>query len=370
MVSSNKVFVINIGSSTTKVAFFEDDSFKIQETFDHTAEQLGSLTHYKEQLSLRRGAIDVFLTKYQIELGELHMIVSRGGLTAPLSSGVYRIDDGMCEDLRSGKYGQHPVNLGPQIAYDLANEAGIVAVIVDSPSVDEFHSLARVSGTPEIERRSAFHALNQKAAARRASEEMGLAYEESNMVVAHLGGGITIGAHHKGRVIDSTIGLGEGPMTPQRAGTLPLMDLLRLLESDEFSVADLRLRLTSRGGLIAYLESGDVSQIDAKVSEGDEKFRLIFEAMAYQIAKDIGAMSTVLDGQVDAVVLTGAVANSTRLVDWVTKRVKFIAPAIIYPGEQEMLALAQGALRVLSGREAVKHYPAPLNSINKSPEQI
>ena len=180
------------------------------------------------------------------------------------------------------------------------------------------------------------------------------------MVVAHLGGGITVGAHLKGRVIDSTIGLGEGPMTPQRAGSLPLMDLLRLFESDRFSIADLRLRLTSRGGLLAYLETGDVSQIDAKISEGDERFKLILEAMAYQIAKDIGAMNTVLDGQVDAVVLTGAVANSTGLVDWITRRVKYIAPVKVYPGQQEMLALAQGALRVLSGREAVKHYPAPV----------
>ena len=175
MVSPNKIFVINVGSTTTKIGFFEDDSFKIQKTIDHTGQQLGSLTHYKEQLIFRREAIDGFLMKYQIKLDELHMIVSRGGLTAPLSSGVYRIDDRMCEDLRSGKYGQHPVNLGPQIAYDLAKGAGIGAVIVDSPSVDEFDSLARVSGIPEIERRSAFHALNQKAAARKASEQMGIA---------------------------------------------------------------------------------------------------------------------------------------------------------------------------------------------------
>ncbi|MGD8372644.1 MAG: butyrate kinase [Syntrophobacterales bacterium] len=360
MVSFKKILVINIGSTTTKVASFENDSLKIQETIDHDEQQLGSLTHYGEQLSFRREVIDGFLTKYQIGLGELHMIVSRGGLTAPLSSGVYLIDEEMCEDLRSGKYGQHPVNLGPQIANDLAKGAGIEAVIVNGPSVDEFHSLARISGIPEIERRSAFHALNQKAAARKASEEMGIAYKDSNMVVAHLGGGITVGAHHKGRVIDSTIGLGEGPMTPQRAGALPLMDLLRLLESGRSSVADLRLRLTSRGGLLAYLETGDVSQIDARISEGDEKFRVIFEAMAYQIAKDIGAMSTVLNGKVDAVVLTGAVANTARLIDWITRRVEYIAPVRVYPGEEEMLALAQGALTVLSGREAVKHYPAPV----------
>ena len=359
MASIYKILVLNIGSTTTKVAFFENHHFKVQEIIGYDLHQVGSLMHYMEQFHLRRQGIVKFLEKHRIALGDLHMIVSRGGLTAPIDSGVYLVDERMCDNLRSGKYGQHPTNLGPLIGYDLAKQGGIRAVIVDSPSTDEYQPLARVSGIPEIERKSAFHALNQKAAARRAADEMGISYEACNMIVAHLGGGITIGAHRKGRVIDSTIGLGEGPMTPERAGTLPTVDLLRFLESGQFSLSDLRRRLTSRGGLIAYLGTNDVSRVEAKIQGGDEKAVLILQAMAYQIAKDIGAMSTVLHGQVDAIVLTGGLANSSRLTGWISKRIGFIAPVKVYPGENEMHALAQGALRVLSGTESVKHYTPP-----------
>ena len=356
MASSYKILVLNIGSTSTKLAFFDKDHLKTQETIDHTAHQLNSLTHYMDQLSLRRKAIEDFLESNLIELDTVHMIASRGGLTAPLSSGVYLIDERMCEDLRSGKYGQHPTNLGPVIAHDLAKQASIQAVIVDSPSTDEYHPLARISGIPEIERKSAFHSLNQKAAARRAADEIGIPYEESNMVVAHLGGGITIGAHQNGKVIDSTIGIGEGPMTPERAGNLSTLELLRLLESGQFNLTDLRSRLTSQGGLLGYLGTNDLSKVEEMISQGDERAQLLLEAMAYQVAKDIGAMSTVLDGVVDAVVLTGGLANSTRLVDWISGRVGFIAPVKVYPGENEMLALAEGALRVLSEKEAIKRY--------------
>ena len=248
MASIYKILVLNMGSTTTKMAFFENHQLKVREDIGHDPQQFGSLMHYMEQFHLRRQGIVNFLEKHRIALGDLHMIVSRGGLTAPIDSGVYLVDERMCDDLRSDKYGQHPTNLGPLIAHDLAKQTGIRAVIVDSPSTDEYEPLARVSGIPEIQRKSAFHALNQKAAARRAAAEMGISYEACNMIVAHLGGGITIGAHRKGRVIDSTIGLGEGPMTPERAGTLPTVDLLRFLESGRFSVSDLRRRLTSRGG--------------------------------------------------------------------------------------------------------------------------
>jgi butyrate kinase len=356
MVSIYKILVMNMGSTTTKMAFFENHHLKVRENIDHDPQEVGSLMHYMEQFHLRRQGVVNFLETHRIALGDLHMIVSRGGLTAPIASGVYQIDERMCDDLRSGKYGQHPTNLGPLIAHDLAKQTGIRAVIVDSPSTDEYEPLARVSGIPEIKRKSAFHALNQKAAARRAADEMGISYEACNMIVAHLGGGITIGAHRKGRVIDSTLGLGEGPMTPERAGTLPTLDLLRFLESGRFSVSDLRRRLTSRGGIIAYLGTNDVSRVEAKIQEGDENAVLILQAMAYQIAKDIGAMSTVLHGEVDAIVLTGGLANSSRLVAWISQRIRFIAPVKVYPGENEMHALAQGALRVLSGTESVKQY--------------
>lgn len=359
MTSIYKNLVLNIGSTNTKIAVFENDHLKVQEIIEHVAPKPSSLTDYMEQLPLRKEGIEGFLTKHQIKVDEFHMIVSRGGLTAPLCSGVYLVDDRMCQDLRLGKYGQHPTNLGPLIAYELAQHAGIRAVIVDSPSIDEYQPLARVSGIPEIERKSAFHALNQKAAARKAAEELGIPYEDTKMIVAHLGGGITIGTHLKGRVIDSTIGVGEGPMTPERAGTLPIMDLLQLLESGEFSLAELRRRLTSAGGLLAYLGTNVVSQVEDEIRQGNKRAALILEATAYQIAKDIGAMSTVLEGQVDAIVLTGGLANCAILIDWITKRVAFIAPVKVYPGESEMLALVQGALRVLSGIESIRHYLPP-----------
>jgi butyrate kinase len=356
MASIYKILVLNIGSITTKVAFFENHHLKLQENIGHDPEQVGASIHYMDQFHLRRQGIVGFLEKHRIARGDLHMIASRGGLTAPIDSGVYLIDEGMCDDLRSGKYGQHPTNLGPIIAHDLAKQTHIRAVIVDSPSSDEYQPFARVSGIPEIKRKSAFHALNQKASARRAADEMGISYEACNMIVAHLGGGITIGAHRRGRVIDSTIGLGEGPMTPERAGALPTVDLLRFLESGRFSVSDLRRRLTSRGGVMAYLGTNDIRRVEAKIQEGDENALLILQAMAYQIAKDIGAMSTVLQGRVDAVVLTGGLANSSRLCAWISKRIGFIASVKVYPGENEMHALAQGALRVLSGTESAKQY--------------
>ncbi|MBW1980262.1 MAG: butyrate kinase [Deltaproteobacteria bacterium] len=351
-----KILLLNIGSTSTKLAFFDKDHLKIQETIAHTPQQLGSLSHYMEQLVLRKECIEKFLLKNRVLFDHLDLVVSRGGLTAPVSSGVYLIDVRMCEDLRSGKYGRHPTNLGPLIAYDLAKQAGTRAVIVDSPSTDEYHPLARISGIPEIERKSAFHALNQKAAARKAADEIGIPYEESNMVVAHLGGGISIGAHQNGRVIDSTIGLGEGPMTPERAGSLPTLELLRLLETEKFNLTELRRRLTSAGGLLGYLGTNDLSKIEEMISQGDERAQLLLRAVAYQVAKDVGGMSTVLDGDVDAVVLTGGLANSRMLVEWISGRVEFIAPVKVYPGENEMLALAEGALRVLSGAEAIKRY--------------
>ena len=359
MALSHNILVLNIGSTTTKIAVFENDHPKFQETIAHGPELAGPLSEYMAQFPLYLERVKKFLADHHVDIGQLDMIVSRGGLTAPIYSGVYLIDKQMRQDLRSGKYGQHPTNLGPLIANDLAKRAGIRAVIVDSPSTDEFHDLARISGIPEIERKSAFHALNQKAGARMAARAMGISYAKSNMVVAHLGGGITVGAHCQGKVIDSTIGVGEGALTPERTGTLPLMAVLRLLESGQLSLADLRRKLTSEGGVLAYLGTSDMSQVETRIRQGHEKELLLLQAMAYQIAKDIGAMSTVLNGKVDAIVLTGGLANSAMLVDAIADRVKFIAPVNVYPGDQEMFALAAGALRVLSGKEAIKHYGLP-----------
>lgn len=359
MTLSHNILVLNIGSSTTKIAAFENDHPKFQETIAHGPELTGPLSEYMAQFPLYLEHVKQILADHHVDVDQLDIIVSQGGLTVPISSEVYLIDKQMCDDLRSGKYGQHPTNLGPLIANELAKPAGIRAVILDSPSTDEFHDLARISGIPEIERKSAFHALNQKAAARIAAKETGISYAKSNMVVAHLGGGITVGAHCQGKVIDSTIGVGEGTLTPERTGTLPLMTVLRLLESGQLSLAELRQKLTSKGGLLAYLGTSDMRQVETRIQQGDEEALLLLQAMAYQIAKDIGAMSTVLNGNVDAIVLTGGLANSVMLVDSIADRVKFIAPVNVYPGEQEMHALAAGALRVLAGKESIKHYGQP-----------
>ncbi len=282
------------------------------------------------------------------------MIVSRGGLGKPAAAGAYAIDEEMCRDLLEGRYGRHPSALGPAMAMEISRQYGMPAIIVDPPSTDEFQPLARLSGIPEIERKSAFHALNQKAAARRCAADMGRKYEELNFVVAHLGGGITVGAHQRGRVIDCTHGLSEGPFTPERAGSLPTADLVALAE--KMDKKELQGRLVGRGGLSAYLGTTDARQVEEMVRSGDEKAKLVYEAMAYQIGKDIGSMAAVLQGQVDGIILTGGLAHSTLLTGAVKKYVESLSAVFIYPGEDEMTALAEGGLRAITKQEETKKY--------------
>jgi butyrate kinase len=289
-------------------------------------------------------------------MGKVDLVISRGGLGRPGPAGAYAIDPTMCDDLMEGRYGKHPSALGPSMALGLARNYRMPAVVIDPPSTDEFHPLARVSGLPEIERKSAFHALNQKAAARKAARRMDRRYEEVNLVVAHLGGGITIGAHEKGVVIDCTHGLNEGPFTPERAGALPTQDLLDLAQSGSLSPKDLSKRLVGQGGLAAYLGTTNAVEVEEAIRKGDARAELIFEAMAYQIAKDIGAMAAVLAGNVDGVVLTGGIAHSALLTGWVRQRTEFIAPVFVFPGEDEMEAMAEGALRILRGEETPRDY--------------
>ncbi len=242
------------------------------------------------------------------------------------------------------------------MALSIAKQFGMPAIVIDSPSTDEFEPLARVSGLPEIERKSAFHALNQKIAARRFAAALGKRYEDINVVVAHLGGGITIGAHRQGRVIDCTHGLGEGPLTPERAGSLPTMDLINLAFSGNLDKKQLQGRLVGQGGLAAYLGTTDVQQVEERIKRGDEKARIVFTAVAYQVAKDIGAMAVVLNGELDGIVLTGGIAHSEMLTGLIAARVRFLAPVAVYPGEDEVAALAAGGLRVLEGEETIKKY--------------
>lgn len=350
------LLIVNVGSTSTKVALFRGTQPVVQDTITYRAEELSGYAGLSDQLPRRREDLHQFVERNAIPLTDIELFISRGGLGKPGPAGAYAIDKAMCEDLLSGTYGRHPSALGPAMMLDLAGQYGKRAIIIDPPSTDEFDPLARISGLPEIERRSAFHALNQKAAARRAARAIGRAYEDVRLVVAHLGGGITIGAHRRGRVADCTHGLTEGPMTPERAGTLPTQDLVDLALSGTPDRKQLQLRLVGRGGLAAYLGTTDAKQVEAMIQQGDEKARRIYQAMAYQIAKDIGAMRVALEGPADGIVLTGGLAHSQMLTGWIREWIEGLAPVFIFPGEDEMAALAEGGLRVLSGEEPVSRY--------------
>lgn len=342
------ILVLNIGSTSTRLAFFRDLECVFEENIPYQG-----LEPFAEQLQSRKDSITEALDRWNIRVEELDIIVSRGGLMKALPGGAYLINEKMCEDVLSGRYGVHPANLGPPIALGLAKTLGIKAIVVDAPTSDEFHELARISGIPEIERKSGLHVLSQKAAAKLAARRMMLKYEEGNFVVAHLGGGISIGAHLKGKIVDSTHGLTEGPLTPERAGSLPTLDLVDLCCN--MDINKLKRRLVGEGGLFAYLGTKDAKALESRIKDGDERAKLIYEAMAYQISKEISSMAAVLSGEVNAIVLTGAISNSKMIVDWIKERVKFIAPVLVVP-ENEMLALAQGAFEVLVGEAKPKSY--------------
>ena len=354
MEKTRHILAINVGSTSTKVAFYRGSERIAQESLAYSSADLAACKDLRDQLPLREAGLRSFIEKNGIDVKRVDLVISRGGLGRPAPAGAYAIDEAMCEDLMEGRYGKHASALGPSMAMGLARQYGMPAVVIDPPSTDEFAPLARVSGLPEIERKSAFHALNQKAAARRAAAKLGRRYEEVNLVVAHLGGGITIGAHSRGQVIDCTHGLTEGPFSRERAGALPTQDLLDL--AGQVNPKDLSKRLVGQGGLAAYLGTNDAVKVEAAVREGDARAGMIYRAMAYQVAKDIGAMAAVLSGDVDGVVLTGGLAHSGMLTGWVERQVTFIAPVMVFPGEDEMEAMAEGALRILRGEETPGKY--------------
>jgi butyrate kinase len=365
----HRVLTINPGSTSTKVAVYEDEHPLFVETIHYSAEEIAAFPHIADQYAFRRESVLSLLDEHGVKLGSLNAVVGRGGILRPIPSGTYRVSEKMLDELRHPKEREHASNLGAIIADEIARRAGIPAFIVDPVCVDEFDEIARISGLPEIERRSLSHALNLKVAARRAAQELGKRYDEAasltgvNLVVAHLGGGISVTAHRRGRMVDVNQALdGTGPFAPERAGGLPVGDVLRMAYSvppyDEthYTYEEMFKKIAGRGGLVAHLGTNDARQVEQRIEEGDEHARLIYEAMAYQIAKEIGLMATVLKGDVDAIVLTGGLAHSEMLVDWIVERVQWIAPVMIYPGEDEMLAMAQGALRVLRSEEEARDY--------------
>ncbi len=350
------ILVVNPGSTSTKVAVFDDDRELVAETLRHSKEELSKYDRIIDQYLFRKDIILGFLKKNGIELSSLKAVVGRGGLLKPIPGGTYLVNDAILSDLRNAKYGEHASNLGAILAYEIAREANCPAYIVDPVVVDELEDIARISGLKDFQRRSILHALNQRAVARRAAEDLGKRYEEVNLVVAHMGGGISVAAHKKGRIVDVNSALNcEGPFTPERAPTLPILKLIDLLE-DGFDFHTFSKRIVGNGGLVAYLGTNSVMDVEKRIESGDKFAELVLKAMAYQVSRWIGKMASVLGENIDAIVLTGGVAYSERVVGWIKERVSFIAPVVVYPGEDEMKALALGALRVLKGEEEAKIY--------------
>jgi butyrate kinase len=352
-----KQLVINPGSTSTKIAVFDELDVIFEKTLRHSVEELALYKTVVEEFQFRLDIIYEALKNNGIALLDLSAVVGRGGLLKPISSGTYNINCRMIEDLKTGIRGEHASNLGGILAYEIAKEVNISAYIVDPVVVDEMDPLARISGHPQFERKSIFHALNQKAVARNVAKKIGVEYDELNLIVAHLGGGISIGAHKKGRVIDVNNAMdGEGPFSPERSGSIPIGDIVKLSYEGARSLAEVKKMIKGNGGLTAYLGTNSAEVVGEMCRKGDQNARLVYEAMAYQIAKDIAASAAVLEGKVDAIIITGGIAYDSEFVDWIRRRVEFISEIILFPGEDELRALAEGGLRVLRGEEESKTY--------------
>lgn len=352
-----KILVINPGSTSTKIGVYEDTTPLFVETLRHSAEEIGKYDRVADQFEFRKEVIMNILKDKNFDIKELDAVVGRGGLVKFIPSGTYKINDDLVNDLINPVNGEHASNLGGLVSKSIADEIGIPSFIVDPVVVDELSDIARISGMPEIKRTSIFHALNQKAIAKRYAKEKGIKYEELNLIVTHMGGGVSVGAHKKGLVVDVNNALnGEGPFSPERSGGLPVGDLVKMCFSGQYTHDEIKKLISGKGGVVAYLGTNDMREVSERANAGDKDAKLIFEAMAYQTGKEIGAASTVLEGKVDAILLTGGIVYSKEMVKLISDMVSWIAPVVVYPGEDELLALAEGGLRVLSGEESAKEY--------------
>lgn len=351
-----RVLAINPGATSTKYAVFEDDIVLLKKTVEHQGGELQKFTRVFDQYQYRLDIITDALVEAEIPLASLDAVVGRGGLLKPLLGGVYNVSPSMIDDLEKAERGEHASNLGAVMAYNLANQLGIPAFIVDPVSVDEMEPEARISGVPDLPRISMSHALNSKAVAHRVAKDMGMRYDELNFIVVHMGSGISISPHKKGRMIDVNNAKEEGPFSPDRCGGLPTQLLVKLCFSGEYTEKELMKRIMGSGGMYAYLGTKDIREAELRATNGDQEAELVLGAMAYQIAKEIGAMAAVLAGDVDQIILTGGIAYSHRMVDLIANRVRFIAPIVVVPGEEELESLVQGAIRVLVGEEDAQSY--------------
>lgn len=350
-----KIFVVNPGSTSTKIALYEDDTELWRHTIRHPVEELQQFAHANDQLDYRTKIIRQAIADAGIDT-KFDAVIGRGGLLRPTPGGVYAIDDLIKHDLIHAKM-EHVCNLGALIADMLAQESGCPSFIADPEVVDEFIRESRLSGVPEIERHSIFHALNSKAVSRRYAASLGRRYEDLNLIVVHLGGGISVGAHRKGRVIDVNNALnGDGPFSPERAGTVPADQLAELCFSGKYTLPEIKKLLNGRGGLSAHLNTNDVSFIAEKAAMGIEPYKGVLDAMIYGVAKEVGARFVGLRGKVDAIIITGGIAHSKYCVEKLCSWIDYLAPIVIRPGEDEIDSLAYNAYGAMTGRLAIQTY--------------
>jgi len=353
-----RILAINPGSTSTKIAVYHNMNPVFVKNIMHPSEELAQFEHVADQFHFRKEIIYKELEDAEVQLDKIQAVVGRGGMLKPISSGVYLVNEAMKSDLYDHPIKEHASNLGGLIADDIARALpDAKAYIADPVVVDELDEIARVAGHPLFKRLSIFHALNQKSIARQHAISIMKRYEDLNLIVVHMGGGITIGAHYKGRVIDVNQGLdGEGPFSPERSGTLPTGDLVRFCFSGQYEEKEVIKMIVGNGGIVAHLGTNNVYEAEQRAQNGDEQSKFILEAMAYQVAKGIGSMVPVLKGEVDAILLTGGVAHSKWITNLIIERVYKFAPVYIYPGEDEMRALAMNGLMVLRGEVEVKEY--------------
>ncbi|WP_425059466.1 Butyrate kinase 2 [Sporomusa carbonis] len=352
-----KILTINPGSTSTKIGLYHDTEEILTQNISHSAEDLAAFSTITDQFPYRLEKINAFLAGQNLKAGDFAAIVGRGGLLKPLVSGTYKINDMMLDDLKHNRYGAHACNLGAILADMIAKQGGCPGYIVDPVVVDELTPIARVTGRPEIVRKSIFHALNQKAVAKRFAKSINRPYNSLNLIVAHLGGGISVGCHALGEVVDVNNALdGEGPFSPERAGTMPAGQFAEKVISENLDHNSVAKLLAGKGGLVAHLGTNDVREVERRVAAGDDRAAIVYQAMIYAIAKSIAAAAVPVCGKVDHIILTGGIAYSEQLTAKLKDYIGFIAPVVVLPGENELQALAEGAYRVLTGEEAAKEY--------------
>ena len=354
---SIKSLIINPGSTSTKIGVFEDETLLFEETLRHSTEEISQYASIVDQKDFRKNIIVNLLNEKNFDIKSLNVVVGRGGMLKPIPGGTYAVTDALLEDLKIGKQGQHASNLGGILAREIGDSIGVPSYIVDPVVVDELMPIARYSGVPELPRTSVFHALNQKAVAKRYAKEKGVPYESLNLVVVHMGGGVSVGAHDKGRIVDVFNALdGDGAFSPERAGAVPSGALIKMCFSGQYTEKEVYKKIVGGGGFNAYCGTNDMRDVEKMADEGDAHAIEVRDAFILQMAKDIGSMACVLSGKIDQIIVTGGIAYDKAVVAGLKERCEWMAPFTVYPGEDELLALTQGALRVLNGEEEAKEY--------------